>query len=317
MEQEITIENKENPSIEAWNKFSFAYYSAINRSSIQMMSILMALSRLNRRSKILDAGCGPGLGTKLLTIDIPNYNSCIYAIDYSDEMIALSSAVFNDYEDFKANHHNHWQVVKDRQQDKIELDKDLEQLRNSGKIGKIVKFLQGNVENLTFEDSQFDLYISNFCLMLCHDVDKAIHEMYRVLKAGGVAALSIWGKKEESKLGYLLFEKIFKKFGVDDPQQNNFGFALADNPDALIQKFLKAGFKEVRIEYSNVIYDCYDEQDFLIKFQGPKINNILKSLKNEEKVKEILENVKDEAKKHVVENKEMPTLNTMIILAFK
>jgi ubiquinone/menaquinone biosynthesis C-methylase UbiE len=317
MEKEIIYENSENPCLEAWDKFSFTYFSAINRCSIQMMTILMAMSRLNKRNNIIDAGCGPGLGTKLLTMDIPNYNSSIYALDFSNEMIALSSGVFNDFEDFKANHHNHWEVFKANQQEKIDINKDLEVLRNSGKIGKVVKFLQGNIENLIFENSQFDVYISNFCLMLCLDVDKAIHEMYRVLKPDGVAALSVWGKKGESKLGYLLFEEILKKFGIEVEHQNKFSFGLGEDPEALKQRFLKAGFKEVRIEYSTTIYDCFDEQDFLVKFQGPKINNILNSLKNDIKVKEILEAVKDEAKKHVVENKELPTLNSMIIVAFK
>jgi ubiquinone/menaquinone biosynthesis C-methylase UbiE len=311
MEKEPPYEEKVNKGVVAWDQFSFTYFTGINT----IMNALMALCRINKKYNILDAGCGPGLGSKLITTDIPNYGSNVYALDFSPEMLSLAQKVFTEYDDFNANHHNHWEMAKYDSSSKVNVEKDLEEIRKT-KIGKVVKFIQGNVESLVFEDLQFDVYISNFCLMLCVDVDRAIKEAYRVLKSDGVAAWSIWGKKEESKLGWCTFGKVLKDFGIDITNEKT-SFWLAENPEALKQRFLNAGFREVRIEYSTQIYDCYDEQDFLVKFQGPKVNRVFEEIKDDTKVKEILEAVKNEAIKEVVENKQLPTLNTMCILAFK
>jgi ubiquinone/menaquinone biosynthesis C-methylase UbiE len=317
MNKEIKDDDgKVDPKVEAWNKFSHTYYNTINRCSIPMMGVLMGLSRTNKRTNIFDAGCGPGLGTKLITSDLPNENSCVYALDFSSEMITYCSEVFREYDDFNANPRNHWEIIKEHPQEKINIERDLVNIRNSGKNGKIIKFLQGNIESLIFENQQFDVYISNYCLMLTNEVDQSIKEACRVLKNDGIAAFSIWGRKEESKLGFCTFQKVFKEFGIEIKDDKS-SFWLSEDTKALEERFLNAGFKEVRTEYSTMIYDCYDEIDFLIKFQAPKVNSILNGLNDEKKVKEILEAVKVEAKKEVVEKRQFPTLDTMIIIALK
>lgn len=48
-----------------------------------------------------------------------------------------------------------------------------------------VVFVQGDIENMPFEDNQFDVIVSNCVLNLVPDKQKAFSEMYRVLKPGG------------------------------------------------------------------------------------------------------------------------------------
>jgi len=300
-----------------WDAFSITYYEFINKCTLSLMTTLIALGRNNNKYKILDAGCGPGLGTRLISLMTPSSNCTIYACDFSSEMIKLSKKVFSEFNDFNANIHNHWEIVDYSKTSnlKINIDKDTEETRHK-KTGKVVKFFQGNVENLIFEDEQFDSYISNLCLMLCSDPDKAIKEMYRVLKPGGTSTVSVWGKKEDTKIAFVLFNEVFSRHGVKPPAGSKTSFDLAKDPEQLKKKFLDAGFREVRMEYMNVIFDCYNSEDFLTIFQGPGVKDLTANIKDDMKVKAMLEEVKERADEELNKGA-IPLLNCMVIYALK
>ena len=312
---QFSYEEQKAKSKVAWDDFSNTYYSSLNRNSLSLMNTLMALTRIYQKNNILDIGCGPGYGTKLLTSDVPNTGSNIYAMDFSPEMLKLAHKIFSEYDDFNSNLRNFWDYREEDPQEKINIEKDLEDIRKE-KIGKVVRFLEGNAECLRFEDAQFEVYISNLCLMLCINVEKAIKESFRVLKNDGIAAFTIWGKKIESKLILSIFEEVFQQYEIDMSKERS-SFWLAEDPENLKKKFLEAGFKEVRIEYTTEIYDCFDEADFCAKFKGPRIKAIFDKLNDEKKAEEILDAVRREAKKQFTDNQQMPTLNVMTILAFK
>jgi ubiquinone/menaquinone biosynthesis C-methylase UbiE len=298
-----------------WDKYSLAYCTAMNRNSLGLMSTLMALTRSYKKYKILDAGCGPGLGTKQIVQDMPNKDSIVYALDFSKEMINLCQNVFSEFDDFNANSNNNYEIVKYSEQEKINIEKDTELLRKT-KLGKLVKFFKGNVENLIFEDEQFDAYISNLCINLCEDVDKALSEAYRVLKKEGIAAFSIWGKKEDTKLAFKLFSQFFNKYSIQQSDDRS-AYWLAEDIEGLKEKFNKAGFKGVRMEYMNEIFDCYDEEDYLIKFKGPGVTAVLDKVVDQEKVTLLINDVKNEARKKLIEQNKMVSLNCLVIVAFK
>ena len=56
------------------------------------------------------------------------------------------------------------------------------------------KAMQADAENLPFEDSAFDIVYSNGVLHHTHDTEKAIAEVYRVLKPGGKAVIMLYCK---------------------------------------------------------------------------------------------------------------------------
>jgi ubiquinone/menaquinone biosynthesis C-methylase UbiE len=57
---------------------------------------------------------------------------------------------------------------------------------NNSKLGYTnVKFTKGDIEEMPFEDNQFDVVISNCVLNLVPDKNKAFNEIFRVLKSGG------------------------------------------------------------------------------------------------------------------------------------
>lgn len=315
--ENLSIKNSSSDIERSWDDFSLTYFQFINECTLSLMNNLSALSRIrsNNKKKILDAGCGPGLGTKLLSTLIPNLDSTIYAFDLSGEMIRLSNQVFSEHDDFNSNENNHWEVKTYPDTDcKINIDVDMETIRLKKK-GKIINFFRGNVERLIFEDEQFDAYVSNLCFMLCRDPDTAIKEAYRVLKFGGTASISIWGKKEDTKLAFVLINQVFAKHGHTPPAGSKSSFDLAKDPEELKLKFLNAGFKDVRFEYVNAIFDCFDEEEYMMRFQGPQVKSLCKNIEDF-KVKEILDEVKDRAREELAKGI-LPVLNCLIISARK
>lgn len=61
----------------------------------------------------------------------------------------------------------------------------------------------GDAENLPFEDNKFDIVYSWGVLMCTPDTQKAINEVFRVLKPGGVARIMLYHK--QSFIGYMLW----------------------------------------------------------------------------------------------------------------
>ena len=63
-----------------------------------------------------------------------------------------------------------------------------------GDAGKDCVAMQADAENLQFEDDAFDIVYSNGVLHHTHDTEKAIAEVYRVLKPGGKAVIMLYCK---------------------------------------------------------------------------------------------------------------------------
>jgi SAM-dependent methyltransferase len=65
--------------------------------------------------------------------------------------------------------------------------------RENADIAKVeVDWHEGDVENLPFQDSNFDVVVSQFGHMFAPRPEVAIGEMLRVLKPGGIIAFSTW-----------------------------------------------------------------------------------------------------------------------------
>ena len=69
----------------------------------------------------------------------------------------------------------------------------LERARENAAIAKVtVDFHEGDVETLPFDDSEFDVVLSQFGHMFAPRPEIAIAEMLRVLRPGGTIAFSTW-----------------------------------------------------------------------------------------------------------------------------
>lgn len=56
-----------------------------------------------------------------------------------------------------------------------------------------IRFQVMDAEHLGFEDNSFDLVICGFAVFFCESLERVLSEFRRVLKPGGIVALSTWG----------------------------------------------------------------------------------------------------------------------------
>lgn len=57
-----------------------------------------------------------------------------------------------------------------------------------------IRFHVMDAEKLEFEDNSFDVVICGFAVFFCESIEKVLSEFRRVLKPGGIIALSTWGE---------------------------------------------------------------------------------------------------------------------------
>jgi ubiquinone/menaquinone biosynthesis C-methylase UbiE len=55
-----------------------------------------------------------------------------------------------------------------------------------------IRFVEGDAERLPFEDNSFDVVVSMFGAMFAPRTDRAITELFRVCRAGGLIAMANW-----------------------------------------------------------------------------------------------------------------------------
>jgi ubiquinone/menaquinone biosynthesis C-methylase UbiE len=96
----------------------------------------------------------------------------------------------------------------------IDLTEKLIEIAKSKNNPPNVKFLQGSVNELPFDDKTFDTILSNLVLMDVEDLDKTAKEFLRVLKTGGNLVISILHPCfENPPKTYSLYDENKKKIG--------------------------------------------------------------------------------------------------------
>lgn len=135
-----------------------------------------------------------------------------------------------------------------------------------------VEVREANAEELPFADAAFDRYLANLNLMLVLDPDRALAEAHRVLRTGGLAAWSVWGRPEHSPM-FTLPVLAASRVGLALPQsRSNFhlggsaeagGAGGADGDRAGLRARAQAhGFGRVLSWYQAMVPDTRDGDSF-------------------------------------------------------
>ena len=121
-----------------------------------------------------------------------------------------------------------------------------EMLKIAREKGKGVKFIHGDATNLPFEDNSFDFVIMGFGLRNIQDTEKALKEIYRILKYGGKFLHIDFGEKN---ILNSLFDRIIPNL-THILTKNSFAYRyLIDSkktfpePNNLVIEFENSGFK--------------------------------------------------------------------------
>jgi 4a-hydroxytetrahydrobiopterin dehydratase len=228
-----------------WNKMSDNYeqnYQVWSLAGLQVLYSNLQLqpppggwssdSSLGPPKAIVEVGCGPGGALERVLPQLPH--GCHYAAtDYSPEMLSRA---------------------------KMALTASASKVRMS--------FSEAPASCLPFANGSFDRYVSNLTLMLVPDFDAAAKEAARVLKPGGLAAFSLWGRREKSHY-FRLQSEVMSEMGVknsagfDKPVRDN--FHVVDEGEARLRARVKeAGFDRVVVFYTCLAHGHVDGLEYAL-----------------------------------------------------
>lgn len=115
-------------------------------------------------------------------------------------------------------------------------------------------FHRADAHSLPFPDETFDRVTCRFGLMYFADLGQALSEVRRVLRRGGLMAVTAWGPVEENTLAISAMGPFLKRVSVPPPvpgSLNPFRFAMRGT---LSQELKNGGFEQVTEESHTI--DC-------------------------------------------------------------
>lgn len=142
-----------------WDKAAPYYDKGWQQQLLPAQERLLNESDLKTGDSVLDVSCGTGLVTQQIAKKVGEEGR-VTGIDLSEGMIEKAQSRF----------------------------------RNSDQN---VGFLQMGAEKLGFDDNSFDAAICSLGLMYFPNPERAIEEMYRVVKPGAQVSTLVWGARKE------------------------------------------------------------------------------------------------------------------------
>ena len=226
MESRTEIDEAKTEKIrQTWNEFLECYEDFLENATFQGSMNLYSLTNSRKVDRICEVGVGCGLSSRMFVFELMKQGAVYFASDISDGMVQCF------YDKFVTSfglEGEGYAVSKDKKVGiKIaEANESLDTIQlveEMGDISKKVFILRANNELLPYPDSYFDVYISNLSLMIVANHHNQLLESYRVLREGGYAAFTVWGRKENTAL-FALPEQVFQECGFELPASNSKNF---------------------------------------------------------------------------------------------
>lgn len=153
----------------------------------------------------------------------------------------------------------------------------------------------GNAQTLEgFEDQSMHKCISSLVVMIVPNAQAALNSAYRVLKPGGVAAFSFWGRKAEASFWTSFYQAVAKSgFESSGGVKKRSNFHLGDNNGEKIKEFAReAGFSRVLFWYAPIAFPISSGEEYLQFFNGAG-SPALSMCKTEEQKTALFNNIKE------------------------
>jgi len=192
-------------AVERWDAAAASYENTIEKRTAFFVTGLLERLLERDRDQVVDVACGTGI----VTLALAEGGARVFATDHSPAMVARTGA-------------------------------RVEQRGLSSRVTTGV----ADAMSLDLPSGRASAAVSNHGIIFCPDVDRAISEMARVTRVGGVVALTAWTPMEHNGLRYWL-ELDPEVLGFPVPQPE--GFAFSDI-DALEESLTKAGLVDLQID---------------------------------------------------------------------
>eukprot|EP01101_Sappina_pedata_P004747 TRINITY_DN2049_c0_g1_i1.p1 TRINITY_DN2049_c0_g1~~TRINITY_DN2049_c0_g1_i1.p1 ORF type:complete len:219 (-),score=72.10 TRINITY_DN2049_c0_g1_i1:26-682(-) len=124
-----------------------------------------------------------------------------------------------------------------------------------------------NAEKLSYESKFFDRYFANMVIHLVANAKSMMEEAFRVMKPGGIAVFSVWGRRANSPM-ITLVPEVTKDLGLEGAASSagtNSAFHLGEDLQVLRKMALESGFSKAIVYYQNMVYDVTSGEEFATK----------------------------------------------------
>jgi ubiquinone/menaquinone biosynthesis C-methylase UbiE len=192
----------------AWDLCAENYDQCLTQAFAPFSERLVSLAQLQGGQRVLDVATGSGLAA-LMAAELVGPDGHVSGVDLSETMVALAT--------------------------KRAAEQDFEN----------VHFTRMDAERLDFPTGSFDAVLCALGLMLFPQPEQALSELHRVLRPGGTAALSVFGRG--SRVALRAFMEPFLPHMPPAPQRgpSTFGFGRSE---VLEEAVKEAGFSDVTTE---------------------------------------------------------------------
>ena len=200
---------------------------------------------------VIDLCCGTGDLSRMIKKIQPD--ACVTGIDFSERMLEIAKDK-NRNEQKRVTDQNIKSSFniggkdKNGNEQKRVTDQNIKSLFNIGGKDKNqgIRYLKGDVTNLPYEDNSFDIAIMGFGLRNIQNAEKAVEEVYRILRPNGQFLHLDFGRKNlVSKIYDKIFPILIKNFTENHSAYRYLikSKEIFPEPADLIKDFESKGFK--------------------------------------------------------------------------
>jgi ubiquinone/menaquinone biosynthesis C-methylase UbiE len=158
-----------------WNSFEQRKLEPYIEQAGEPAELMGSKSEGRHRKKVLDAGAGTGR----LSLKLQKVGAYVTALDISPDMLEKLSRK----DDGNGGGNTGGNSGGGNNSG------DSESVDGSGKRGNRIELVEGDVEDMPFEDDTFDMVFSSLTLVHLKKIEPFLDECYRVLKDDGVLVL--------------------------------------------------------------------------------------------------------------------------------